>query len=64
MMKNNRNDGNNGKNEIYKILKESSFSVEKAIDTIASEIGKSKFISLRDACTCTGNCGDAGDYIY
>ena len=40
----------------YEVIKSASFSAKEVIETVASDVGKSKFISLRDACTCTGNC--------
>lgn len=40
----------------YEVVKQASFNANEVIETKASDVGKSKFISLRDACTCTGNC--------
>ncbi|GEM_PF-2519683 len=40
----------------YEIIKSASFTAEELVETAATDIGKSVFISLRDACTCTGNC--------
>ena len=40
----------------YEVIKRASFSPKKVIETVATDVGKSQFISLRDACTCTGNC--------
>lgn len=44
------------KNLEYEVVKGASFSTKEVIETVASDVGKSRFISLRDACTCTGNC--------
>ncbi len=52
------------KKKEYEVIKKASFSTKQVIETVASNVGKSKFISLLDACTCTGNCGGGGPLIY
>ena len=42
--------------EEFEIVKTATFLINKVIETDATNVGKSQFISLRDACTCTGNC--------
>lgn len=44
----------------FEVIKAAAFCTEQVIETAASDVGKSQFISLRDACTCTGNCN--GNY--
>lgn len=38
------------------IIKDSVVNLEEVVETSANTIKGSDVISLRDACTCTGNC--------
>ena len=40
----------------FKILKKSKLNQKKEVEMSVVNIHKTKYISPRDACTCTGNC--------
>ena len=42
--------------KMFEVIKSAKCNTKEVIETISTELGKSKHISLRDACTCTGNC--------
>lgn len=41
---------------MFLLIKKAKINPKQAVETLASDLHKSKFISPIDACTCTGNC--------
>ncbi len=49
----------NNKSKMFTIIRNAKLNTVKKIEESATEVGKSLYISPRDACTCTGNCPTA-----